>query len=385
MTVTPASALVDVPVAVTVGGLPAGARATVTATATDTAGVPWTSTADFVAGPDGRVSLAQKPVSGYPAADPMALFELMTPARGSARFFSSGRTLDVTLRASVAGKVVAQATAHRRGPADVGVRGRDLRPAADGVYGTLYQPADTSVRRPALVVFGGSEGGLSPVVASAAAVLAAQGYPALALAYFGEPGLPARLTDVPLEYFARALRLLRAQPGVDPKHVLVQGTSRGGEGALLVGATYPDLVDGVVAGVPSSRVNAAPFEPTKAAWTLRGRPLRPGQDIPVERIRGPVLMDCGGQDGIWPSCLFLDAVRTRLAQHHFGFPVTALQYPEGGHYVGIFTTAYVSWTEATLEVQSNGLNAGGSLPATLAGAAGAHQALLTLLRTLSPR
>ena len=122
MTVTPASALADVPVSVAVSGLPAGARTTVTATATDTSGVPWTSSADFQAGPDGKVSLAQKPVSGYPSADPMALFGLMKPSRGDDVFFAGGRTLDVTLRASLDGKVVAQAIAHRRSPDDLGVR-----------------------------------------------------------------------------------------------------------------------------------------------------------------------------------------------------------------------------------------------------------------------
>jgi hypothetical protein len=207
-------------------------RTTVTGTATDTSGVPWKSSADFQAGADGKVTLAQKPLSGYPSADPMGLFELMTPARGDAMFFTGGRTLDVTLEASVDGKVVAQAIAHRLGPEDLGVRRRDLRPATDGVYGTLFVPADTSTRRPALVVFGGSEGGLSGSVVLEAALLAAHGYPALALAYFHEPGLPATLTNVPLEYFARALRLLRSQPGVDLDHVLVQGVSRGGEGAL---------------------------------------------------------------------------------------------------------------------------------------------------------
>jgi hypothetical protein len=40
MTVAPASALADVPDSVTVTGLPAGARTTITATATDASGVP---------------------------------------------------------------------------------------------------------------------------------------------------------------------------------------------------------------------------------------------------------------------------------------------------------------------------------------------------------
>ncbi len=380
MTVAPASALTDVPVSVAVSGLPAGARTTVTATATDTRGVPWTSSADFRAGADGRVSLAQKPLSGYPDADPMGLFELMTPARSSSEFFLGADRLDVTLRAAVAGKVVAQATAHRTGPATAGVRPRELRPATDGVYGTLYLPANTSVRRPALLVFGGSEGGLR--TGPAAALLAAHGYPALALAYFGAPGLPATLTKVPLEYFAKALALLRAQPGVDPDHVLVQGTSRGGEAALLVGSTYPDLVHGVVAGVPSSRIEPTPHRLDSPAWTLHGRPLTIGAEIPVERIRGPVLMNCGGQDGIWQSCLFVDAVSFRLKQHHFRYPVTALEYPDGGHYVGTFTTTYTSSTAATVESAPGGLIPGGTLPATLAGAAASHATLLTLLKGL---
>ena len=230
-------------------------------------------------------------------------------------------------------------------------------------------------------MFGGSEGGLSGVVIEAAALLAARGYPALALAYFHEPGLPATLTDVPLEYFARAVRLLRSQPGVDPDHVLVQGASRGGEGALLVGAAYPDLVHGVVAGVPSSRAAHTPNGSTPA-WSLHGRPIQPGEEIPVERIHGPVLTNCGGQDGEWPSCIFVDAISSRLKQHHFRYPVTVLKYPDGGHYVGIFTTSYTSWTPAALEPAADGLTPGGTLPATLAGAADSHAKLLALLGSL---
>lgn len=309
----------------------------------------------------------------------MGLFELMTPAGHTKAYFVGGRTVDVSLRATVGGETVAQATAHRRGPEDAGIRATRLRPATDGLYGTLYLPADTSVRRPALVVFGGSEGGLSTGLA--AAVLAAQGYPALALAYFDEPGLPATLTDIPLEYFAKAVTLLRAQPGVDPHHVLVQGASRGGEAALLLGATYPDLIDGVVAGVPSSRVHSS-TDGASPAWTLHGRPVTVGEEIPVERIRGPVLMDCGDQDAVWPSCEFVDAVTGRLTQHHFRYPVTALKYPEGGHYVGSFTTLYLSWTEAVLDPQPNGIHPGGTLPATRAGAADSHAKLLALLSSL---
>jgi pimeloyl-ACP methyl ester carboxylesterase len=110
----------------------------------------------------------------------------------------------------------------------------------------------------------------------AASLLAAHGYPSLALAYFKAPGLPQSLNAIRLEYFTNALAVLRAQPGVDPGHVLVMGHSRGGEAALLLGAYFPRLVNaGVVAGVPSSVVNPGLPDTTQSPWTLRGRPFQP--------------------------------------------------------------------------------------------------------------
>lgn len=72
-----------------------------------------------------------------------------------------------------------------------------------------------------MLVLGGSEGGDSVSVVDTAGILAAHGYPTLALAYFKEPGLPSALERIPLEYFARALRMLRRQPDVDPAHLVV--------------------------------------------------------------------------------------------------------------------------------------------------------------------
>ena len=181
------------------------------------------------------------------------------------------------------------------------------------------------------------------------ALLASHGYPALALAYFQEPGLPQTLTRVPLEYFTRALALLRAQPGVDPRRVYVMGASRGGEAALLLGATFPQLVNGVIAFVPGSYVNSAIPDRGDSGWTLAGRDLPyapvskfgapaasvdPRAVIPVERIAGPVVLTCGEVDLEWPSCSFVDDVTQRLTAHHFRHPVTVLRYPDGGHLSG---------------------------------------------------
>jgi dienelactone hydrolase len=265
---------------------------------------------------------------------------------------------------------------------------KQLRPTkGGGIYGNLYLPERAAGRRPAVLVFGGSGGGLT--TSFAAALLTAHGYPSLALAYFKAPGLPQTLHNIPLEYFTRALRVLRAQPGVDPRHVLVAGVSRGGEAALLLGARFPQLVNGVIAGVPSSVVNPGELPDTSTpAWTLGGRPLPavtrsefgqpnpPGKAlavIPVERIRGPVLLACGEQDLRWPSCAYVDAITARLRAHQFAHPVTALRYRDAGHLIGGLTAYFGSLTDDALTSD------GGTVAATQAAQADAHTKLLAFL------
>src|SRR5206468_829557 len=102
------------------------------------------------------------------------------------------------------GRTVARTSLSRRiTPASV--RMRPLRRSRDGVEGLLFTPAGRA-RGPAVLVFGGSEGGDS--MYAVAGLMAAHGYPALSLAYVGEPRLPQELVRIPLEYFARAVRIL---------------------------------------------------------------------------------------------------------------------------------------------------------------------------------
>jgi dienelactone hydrolase len=379
ISVSPPAALVDQPVAVTVQGLPAGARLTLTARARDTDGITWSATAQFRATSAGEVSLDQPSLGGsYTGVNPMGLFTLMTPPPGSAPdwFLYPEAGYDVTLQATVGGRPAAAATVRRQGPIAVGVAEKRLRPARGGIYGNLYLPRPTAGRRPAVLVFSGSGGGLT--TSMAAALLAARGYPSLALAYFKAPGLPQTLRDIPLEYFTSALGVLRAQPGVDPDHVLVAGESRGGEAALLLGAHFPQLVNGVVAGVPSSVVNPGWPDTTKPAWTVRGRPLPapPGTPlavIPVERIRGPILLTCGELDQVWPSCASTDAITARLRAHRFAHPVTASRYRDAGHLIGGLTAYYGCLTDDALT------SSGGTVAGTQAAQADAHAKLLAFL------
>jgi dienelactone hydrolase len=193
------------------------------------------------------------------------------------------------------------------------------------------------VSSPGVLLLGGSEGGLRERDARA---LHAEGYNVLALAYFGRPTLPSGLVDIPLEYFFTAVDKIAS---LSNHPVGIVGGSRGGEAALLVGV-HDKRVGAVVSVVGSGLVTQGidyragsllDILGTPAApWLLRRKPIsylpyeisdelrtlveqgepvplrlaypEPPHDveryrIPVERIGGPVLMLCGGDDQMWPS------------------------------------------------------------------------------------
>ncbi len=378
----PSTALFDVPVAATVSGLSPGAETTVTAQAVDAYGVQWSAHAQFTANRAGVVTLADPSSGGsYRGVDPMGLFDLMTPARPTtaSSFIFSTHGATVTLRAVVAGAAVAATTVVRHTPDTAGLVEHDERPATTGIYGDLYLPARTTVRRPAVLVIGGSEGGLS--TAFLARSLTAHGYPTLALAYFDEPGLPSTLRAIPLEYFARAATLLARQPSVDPAHVLVWGTSHGSEAALPLGADYPHLVHGVIAGSPSNHVSGGYPDSDQPAWTQHGVavPDAPDSVIPVEQINGPVVTICGGQDNLWSSCRFAQAITTRRTAHHVPFTDVALSYPAAGHSVGGAAGYFPITTSTVTTATREATDFGGTIAADAAANGEAHTQVLHFL------
>lgn len=247
------------------------------------------------------------------------------------------------------------------------------RPVRDGgLVGVLATP-DGDSPAPGVLLLGGSEGGLHQ---GDAEVLAAEGFTVLALAYFGLPGLPAGLVNIPVEYFSRGLDLLAAQPRVGSR-LGVTGGSRGGEAALLAGA-HDDRV-GAVVSVAGSGIMTPGIDfslgqlldilaGAPASWTVGGRPLPylkhviPGEmrdrvergkpvrlapafppppedpaelaavSIPVERTRGAVLLLSASDDGGWPSSAYSQVAADRLAAagHPYSFEHRVL---DAGHLI----------------------------------------------------
>jgi dienelactone hydrolase len=350
--VSPQAALLDATPTIVVSGLAPNTVVTIQAAAIDCNDTSYESQATFTADRQGYIDLrAAAPSSGsYTGTHDTGLFWSMAPAsnRNAYEFCVPRGGYSVTLAVRRRGTVVAQKTFMRIWPG-AGVTVHDERPKTVGFYGEYAAPAPGGAARPAVVVFGGSDGGLYTTVE--AALLAAHGYPALALAYFREPGLPQTLQRIPLEYFARALTWLASQPGVDPDHVVVEGTSRGSEAALLLGEHYPELVHAVIARVTNDVVLCGitpDFRCAGAAWTIDGAALPytqqfdtplpsdvPGAVIAAERIRGPILLNCGGLDAVWTSCPFARAIQERLNSMNFAYPHQLVEYPDAGHGAGL--------------------------------------------------
>lgn len=354
---------------VQLSGFAAASRVTLRASITG-----YESRADFLTDAAGSLDVAsQAPLDGtYEGADADGLFWSMVTT-GATAASPGADSSDVTVEAEVDGRVVTRATLARYAVADGLV---ETTVHDDGLVGVLVTPAAPGPH-PALLIFGGSEGGIDYGHRNARHY-ASLGYSCLGVAYFNAEKLPPYLEDLPLEYFGKALSWMKSRPEVKADAIGVVGASRGGELALLLGATFPE-VKAVVANVPSGVVWSGwnPEWPERAAssWTFGGDELSymPNTDAPplwnmdeagrtvehgtpmfdaaldaaspaeleaaairVEKVNGPVLMLAAGDDQMWPSCRLAELAMKRLtaAGHTAKFADDLVCYPGAGHYLG---------------------------------------------------
>lgn len=379
-------ALVTVPFSLTASGLPPHAEVTLHAKTHDRHGEPWRSWATFRAGAEGQVDVTrQAPLTGtYAGSDAGGLLWSMRPREDlSPAFFETPpEGYRVTLQVRHKGQVVEEVCVLRRARLP---HLRDEEVREEGLHGTLFSLPGQEDLRGAVLMLGGSEGGLYD---TRAALLASEGFLVLNLAYFGLPGLPASLINIPLEYFHRALRHLRSRPEVAGRRVGVTGASKGAEAALLLGATYPAEVGAIAALAPSGvvfegidREGGHPRDQPMSSWSLGGQPLpyvpyladwsalfagpRPvrmtpvheeavrrasptvlnAATIPVEQIQGPVLLVSGGDDQVW-NAQDLSRIAERRRQRA-GLWVEHLTHPRAGHALslpGFPTFVRTPWT-----------------------------------------
>lgn len=366
------------PVDARVAGLKPGAAVTITSDAVDLRKVRWHGSGQYQADASGVVDLAKQASTAgtYTGVDETGLMWSMDPNPEPApdvadTIFDTDRSApySITLTAT-ADKASAALTLTRiwRVP---GVTEKTLTVAADGFAGELFLPPPTAEPRPAMMLFGGSEGGPGPT--DVAEMLAAKGYPALCVGYFDVPGTPAALQNIPIEYFAKAAQFLADQPAVDRAHIVVTGTSRGTEAALLLAQDYPRLIHGAVVIAPSAVVNSG-LPPSPFAWTLHGEGLPQNLTIPVDKISGPVLAFAGDDDQLWASYFAAPQIAKELDAAHNPFPHRAVIYPNAGHFIV---------GDPSLPVLFHHSRFGGTRPGNAAGQTDVWNQMLGLLKSLS--
>jgi hypothetical protein len=166
--------------------------------------------------------------------------------------------------------------------------------------------------------------------------------------------------------------------------VAVVGNSKGGELALLLGATFPRDVGAVVGYAPSALVwqgiafdrevyyggprspwairgEAVPFVPlarpgaaemirrtealiedrpigTRAFYerALRNESAEAAASVPVEEIEAPVLLISGTDDRLWPSTRLSEMAIRRLEAHDRPFPREHLRYEPAASWTNRF-------------------------------------------------
>ncbi len=368
--VRPADALVDAPTTIVASGLAPGQAVVVTARAIDSRGQAFVSQARFSADAQGVVDLSAAKASGsYAGVDAMGLFWSMEPekssgaSQGDTRFALGAAPVRYEFNVLVDGHSVAKTEAVRHRVA-AGVRTQPVRDRS--LVGSVTIPAGEG-RHPAILHFGGSEGGF-PRDPARIDLLASRGYVVLSLAYFNAPGLPPTLSNIPIEYFRTALDWLKEQPYVDGNRIGVMSASRGSEAALLLAILFEDVR--AVVAIAAQSVVWAGWDPAAGrgtgtpAWSFQGRSLAyvrvlPGPcgrvggsgadvmrcalteyqeavsraTIPVDKTKAPLFLIVGLDDRVSPSDAMAKRIEDRRARAHLSGNDVALYIKHAGHQI----------------------------------------------------
>jgi uncharacterized protein len=222
-----------------------------------------------------------------------------------------------------------------------------------------FYPPQGSPKKLGVLVLGGSDGGIP---SRRAKTIAENGFPTLALAYFKTKRTPEYLDMIPLEYFNQPIEWLMKNEFAQGGKIVVIGESKGAELALLLASRKPEI-SAVVAFVPSAVVfQGMPkvFWPPRSSWSSMSKPVPfvpynisnlPDKNnilaiyrnslkqqgsvkkalIPVNKIKGPVLLFSAADDGMWPSVEMSNMIMRSLKDQKFSYTSEHVTYDNAGH------------------------------------------------------
>ncbi|WP_177159507.1 acyl-CoA thioester hydrolase/BAAT C-terminal domain-containing protein [Granulicatella balaenopterae] len=146
-----------------------------------------------------------------------------------------------------------------------------IKTVQSGMVNGYHFIPDHKTHNGVIIVFGGSEGECEQWFGERYSPL---GYEVLCLYYFGSDNQPAKLSEVPIEFFDEALAYLN-----NPDDLTVYGVSKGAELALLLATRY-DCIKHLILNEPSSHIYPG-MDLGKSAWTEHGEPIQTA-NIPKE-------------------------------------------------------------------------------------------------------
>lgn len=398
--ISPIDSYIDEDVMIKVSGCLANAEVFIKAITYDEKGKMFYSYARFIANKEGEIDVSsQKPIEGtYNEMDGSGLFWSMKHADSKLDdYYEKGNLDKVTINLFlIVNDVEVDSLTIFRYFYKSGVKKEVIQ--IEEVNGTLFQP-ESQGKYPAVILLSGSDGGSKE---HAAALLASKGYITFALSYFGGVGVPKDLENIPLEYFQKATIWLQEHPFVNGKVSLI-GYSRGGELALLLGATF-DYYKSIIACAPSAYITAGMkngiFAPIPS-WTMDKQPLpylrfkyrfstmftllknwilkQPisylsiwdntlndeegirESRIPVEKIKAPVMFISGEDDQLWPSAKYVKLMEEKLKDAENNSSQNRyLYYKDAGHFIS-FPYSFVNLPSNVL------MNVGGGMTMTFGG------------------
>ncbi|MBT8386959.1 MAG: hypothetical protein KJO12_06065, partial [Ignavibacteria bacterium] len=237
--------------------------------------------------------------------------------------------------------------------------------------GILYRPSNSKVDG-IVIVLAGSDGGITSADWRAS-LLASNGIPSLALAFFDYKNLPQDLIELPLEYLSNAIGYLKETENFEK--VGLMGFSKGSELVLAYCSKVPDnTIDAIIAISPSAYIwqGINSKVDVKSSWTYQKLPLdfipwkyneeviKMLQSDGPKKFRtlyeyslmasdnqenvikaaldlgysdAPVLLIAGTDDGSWPAAEMVNKLSEKLIESNYKNKFEKLILDEAGHLI----------------------------------------------------
>jgi dienelactone hydrolase len=277
--IEPLVALCDQKIDIYISGLPANGKVKIRASMTLpwAKSVPYESFAWFTADAMGNVDLSkQKPDSGtYDFIDNMGLIVSMK-SKDSKAIAKIGQ--NISIKENLLIDITAESEQGRESVQlerlfmNKNIKSQRI---SDGFVGELFYTENANY--PTIIFLGGSGSGLG-VNSLIAAPLASHGYNVLSVPFFGEKGLPARLSRIPLEIFEKVFAWLSNNPITAGKEIQILGISKGAELALVLASRYPSITRMVLLAPHAYCFQGIAFK-NESSWTYAGK------DLPFIRLK----------------------------------------------------------------------------------------------------